>query len=306
MLTHPPASPARRTRRFGFALLAGAVLLSSCATFTERDLAARVDGTELRQNDLDRLIIDATPGAEPGQRVRVDMSTAHNMINSWLLTEILRGELTAAGIEITTADREAAIAELRITTPTFVLGGQALQDLQVEQTAVINRWSIGLADALSPAEVAAAYSEGPEASMVICVSHILTITAEQTAAAQAALAAGRDFAEVAAEFSLDQATIVNGGALPCTNTAQFERSYVTEFVEASLGATMNVVTEPVATAFGFHLIRLDPYSELRAPEIDAIYLSEGMRFQRAARAASVYVDPRYGRFDPMAGVIALG
>lgn len=305
MLT-PPASPARRTRRLGLALLAGAALLSSCATFTERDLAARVNDAELRQSDLDLLITDATPGAEPGQRVRVDMSTAHNMINSWLLTEILRGELAAAGLEISADDRDAAIAELRATNPAFDLAGAALRDLQIEQTAVINRWSTGLADALSPADVAAAYSAGPEASMVICVSHILTITAEQAAAAQAALDAGRDFGEVAAEFSLDQATAVNGGALPCANTVQFERSYVTEFVEASLGATINVVTEPVATAFGFHLIRLDPYSELRAPEIDAIYLSEGMRFQRAAQAASVYVDPRYGRFDPMAGVIALG
>jgi hypothetical protein len=286
----------------------GVLALSSCATFTEANQVARVGAVALDRSELDALLIDATPGASEGDRINVDMSAAHNLLNSWLLTEILRGELTEAGLTVSEEDRENAIAELLAA---YGPGwddstGTALKALQIEQQAVIARWSTGLADALSPEQVQAAYEQGPGSSMVICASHILTISLENAIAAQTELAAGRPFEEVAAEFSLDQATASIGGALPCSNTVQFAQAFVSEFAEAALNAEIGVLTEPVPTAFGYHIIRLDPYTELRAMEINALYLSEAMRFQRAAVAADVYVDPRYGAFDPQSGVLAIG
>jgi hypothetical protein len=284
------------------------VTLSSCATFTESNQVARVGSVVLERSELDALLTDATPGAAAGDQISVDMSVAHNLLNSWLLTEILRGELTAAGISITAEDREAATAELLTNYgPTWETStGAALKALQIEQQAVIARWSAGLADAISPEQVRAAYEAGPGTSMVICVSHILTITVEAGLEAQAELAAGRAFEDVAAEYSLDQASANNGGALPCGNTTQFSQSFVSEFVEAALAATVGVPTDLVPTSFGYHIIRLDPYTDSRAAEINNLYLSDGMRFQRAARAANVYVSPRYGAFDPQSGVLAIG
>jgi hypothetical protein len=286
----------------------GVLALSSCATFTEANQVARVGAVALERSELDALLVDATPGASEGDRINVDMSVAHNLLNSWLLTEILRGELTAAGLTVSQEDREMAIAELLAaygpgwddTT------GAALKALQIEQQAVIARWGVGLADALSPEQVQAAYEQGPESSMVVCASHILTITLEETAAVQSELAAGRPFEDVAAEYSLDQGSASNGGALPCSNITQFAQAFVTEFAEAALNAEIGVVTEPVPTNFGYHIIRLDPYTPARADEINALYLSDAMRFQRAARAADVYVDPRYGTFNPQSGVLAIG
>jgi hypothetical protein len=286
----------------------GVLALSSCATFSEANQVARVGAVALERSELDALLTDATPGANVGDRINVDMSLAHNLLNSWLLTEILRGELTAAGLSVSQQDREMAIAELLATYgPSWDDStGAAFKALQIEQQAVIARWSIGLADALSPEQVRAVYEQGPQASRVICASHILTITLEETAAVQSELAAGRPFEDVAAEYSLDQGTASIGGALPCSDPTQFAQAFVTEFAEAALSAEIGVVTEPVATAFGYHIIRLDPYTEARATEINALYLSDGMRFQRAARAADVYVDPRYGTFNPQSGVLAIG
>jgi hypothetical protein len=288
--------------------LIGAVGLSSCATFTESNQVARVGSVALERSELDALLTDATPGAATGDRVNVEMSLAHNLLNSWLLVEILRGELDAAGLTVSAEDREVATAELIANYgPAWeTTTGAALRALQIEQQAVIARWSVGLANTISPEQVRAAYELGHEASMVICVSHILTATLESALTAQAELAAGRSFEDVAAEYSVDQATAVNGGALPCGSTLQFTQAYVGEFAEAALSATIGVPTEPVPTAFGYHIIRLDPYTDLRAAEINNVYLSDGMRFQRAARAASVYVDPRYGSFDPQSGVMAIG
>jgi hypothetical protein len=286
----------------------GALLLSSCATFTEANQVARVGSIALERSELDALLTDATPGAASGAQITVDMSVAHNILNSWLLTEILRSELTAAGLTVTDQNREDAIAELfEAFGPNWDdTTGAALKALQIEQQAVINGWRTGLADSVSPDQVRAAYEQGHETSMVICASHILTVTLEKALEAQAELAAGRPFEEVAEEYSVDQATAVNGGALPCSNPVQFAQAFVSEFVDAALSAEIGIITEPVPTAFGYHIIRLDPYTEARAPEITMLYTSETMRFQRAARAAQVYVDPRYGTFDPQAGVLAIG
>lgn len=286
----------------------GALLLSSCATFTEANQIARVGPVAMERTELDALLIDATPGATLGDRLNVDMSVAHNMLNSWLLTEILRNELAAAGLSVTEEDREAAISELfEVFGPTWDdTTGPALKALQIDQQTVINRWRTGLADALSPDQVREAYEQGHATSMVICASHILTITLENAQAAQAELAAGRPFEEVATEYSLDQNSVANGGALPCSTPVQLAQAFAPEFSDAALAATIGEVTDPIPTAFGFHIIRLDPYTEARAQEIFALYTNETMRFQRAARAAEVYVNPRYGTFDPQSGVLAIG
>jgi len=300
--------PLRSFNGFVIATAIGAMLLSSCATFTEANQVARVGSVALERAELDALLTDATPGAVSGEQITVDMSTAHNMLNSWILTEILRSELTAAGLPVTDQDREDATAAiLEELGPTWDdTTGAAIKALQIEQQAVINLWRTGLTDSLSPEQVRAAYEQGHEVSMVICASHILVMTPEKVAEVQAELAAGRPFEEVAQDYSVDQATAVNGGALPCTNPVQFAQAFAPEFAEAALAATIGVLTEPVATAFGFHIIRLDPFSEARASEIITLYTSETMRFQRAARAAQVYVDPRYGTFDPQSGVLTIG
>jgi hypothetical protein len=282
--------------------------MSSCATFTESNQVARVGSVALERAELDALLTDATPDAVSGEQITVDMSTAHNMLNSWILTEILRSELTAAGLPVTDQDREDAIAAIfEELGPTWDdTTGSALKALQIEQQAVITRWRTGLADSVSADQVRAAYEQGHDVSMVICASHILIMTIEKATEVQAELAAGRPFEEVAQEYSVDQATASNGGALPCTNPVQFAQAFASEFTDAALAATIGVLTEPVSTAFGYHIIRLDPFTEARAPEITMLYTSENMRFQRAARAAKVYVDPRYGTFDPQSGVLTIG
>lgn len=286
----------------------GAVVMTSCATFTEAHQIARVGPVAMERSELDALLTDATPGATVGDRINVDMSVAHNILNSWLLTEILRSELNTAGLSVTEQDREAAVSELQeVFGPTWDDStGPALKALQIDQQTVINRWRAGLADALSPTQVQEAYEQGHQNSMVICASHILVITLENAQAAQAELAAGRPFEEVATEYSLDQNSVAIGGALPCSTPVQLAQAFAPEFSDAALAAAIGVVTDPVPTAFGFHLIRLDPFTEVRAEEIFRLYTSETMRFQRAARAAEIYVNPRYGTFDPQSGIVTIG
>lgn len=98
-------------------------------------------------------------------------------------------------------------------------------------------------------------------------------TEEQKAAARLtadsvyqALRAGADFAETAKRVSGDPGSARSGGLLPWIGPG----STVKEFEDAAYKLQVGEMSEPVETAFGFHIIQmkerkaLEPYSEVRA------------------------------------------
>jgi len=84
------------------------------------------------------------------------------------------------------------------------------------------------------------------------VRHILVETEEAAAEVVERLAGGEDFAELAAEFSIDQSNKDNAGYL-----GFFGRGVmVPEFEEAAFGMTVGEVSGVVESPFGFHIIEL--------------------------------------------------
>ena len=87
-----------------------------------------------------------------------------------------------------------------------------------------------------------------------------TPTAADTAATQARAAAlraeilaGADFGDVAKRESTDESSAVNGGELPRGGRGRF----VPEFEAAAYALRPGQISEPVRTAFGWHLIKLN-------------------------------------------------
>lgn len=87
-----------------------------------------------------------------------------------------------------------------------------------------------------------------------------TPTAADTAATQARAAAlraeilaGADFGDVAKRESTDESSAVNGGELPKGGRGRF----VPEFEAAAYALRPGQISEPVRTAFGWHLIKLN-------------------------------------------------
>jgi foldase protein PrsA len=64
---------------------------------------------------------------------------------------------------------------------------------------------------------------------------------------------GSNFAELASVYSDDPGSASNGG----TYTNQPVNNWVPEFKKATLELPLNIVSEPVETNFGYHLIRVD-------------------------------------------------
>ena len=100
----------------------------------------------------------------------------------------------------------------------------------------------------------------------VCVAHIIVATEEEALAALDRISTGEEFAEIAAEISLDTGSAVQGGSLECTNPS----SYVAGFAEATVDADIGIVTGPVASEFGFHLIVVDSRT---IPTVDEVLLA---------------------------------
>jgi parvulin-like peptidyl-prolyl isomerase len=299
----------RRPLVVSVAVLGLAGLAAGCSTFNQNRVVATVGDAELPRDDFDTLLVASTPGATAGTTVEVAGDTAREVIQTWVVTEILRDEITAGGGSITDEDIAAATEQVRTQTgPGFDDLDPALQELQVEQQAAINVWLelIGEAEPLADDELRAIYELGPTESGITCTQHILVDSEAEALQVLSDLEAGADFAALAAERSTDPGSAEQGGVLPCSATGEFESAYVPEYVEATLAAEIGVPTEPVRSEFGYHVIVVRPFEDVVDEGIAEIYASPQNAFGRAAAAAEVTVDPRYGTFDPTRGVVPLG
>ena len=103
----------------------------------------------------------------------------------------------------------------------------------------------------------------------VCARHILVADGAQAAELSAAVRDGADFAALAAEFSTDRGSAASGGELGCFPMGVM----VAEFEAAVFGAAVGVVTAPVQSAFGYHVIlvderlpaRVQPLEDVREP-----------------------------------------
>lgn len=87
--------------------------------------------------------------------------------------------------------------------------------------------------------------------MLVQASHLLVETKEQAQSLRDEILAGKDFADVASEFSLCPSG-ANGGDLGKFGKGQM----VKEFEDACFSMEIGDISEPIQTQFGWHLIML--------------------------------------------------
>lgn len=111
-------------------------------------------------------------------------------------------------------------------------------------------------------------------------SHILLATEADAASVIDALKAGGDFATLARERSLDEASKANGGDLGFT-----ARGATLPAIENALAglAPGQVSPAPVQSAFGFHVVRLDETRTRPAPSFETVapQIRQGLEGQAA-------------------------
>lgn len=305
-----PSLALRRARR-GALITTIVVLASACGTLGDSSTVARVGDQRLTSADYEALLAATV---DP-QTTSVERTVATDILNAWVLTELLDQELAERGLSVGEDDLVTARDQLNEAYgPSWAATAPPiLRDLQIRQAAVVNVWSgAGSADAAAAGDaLVERYGLGPEESGVICSAHILVPDDDAASAILERLDTGEDFAALARSESIDEGSVPAAGFLGCQTVAEFTQLFVAPFVEAALVGEIGVPLGPVTTEFGSHVIMLPgadqpAYAEAIAAQLRDLAARPEVRFRQLAQGADVAIDPRYGAFDPDQGVVALG
>ena len=280
-------------------VIAGAVWLA----IDDGPYAAKVNGQEISQSSVDDemktlieneelanliaqsggLPLASTPGA-------TDVQVTAGRLGLRIAQELARQEVKREDLSVTTEDRRRGL-ELTLQD----IGGDPVFSSLPDwfQSRLVRRWTYvavlerTLLDDPSGALRDAAAAQCPSERYV---SHILVATADEAAEIRAAIADGAEFGELARTRSQDSGSASVDGSLGCLDGLQ---DTVAPFLEAATNQPVGVVSDPVQTDFGFHLILVTdepPSEDLAALSIDAVIRS-------VTTDQNVIIDPRYGQWD---------
>jgi parvulin-like peptidyl-prolyl isomerase len=280
--------------------LSGALVLTACGGGANA-VAATIDGQDITVGEIEELI-------DPGEEATVSKTDFAQMLGFEIQQRIvIDAAADELGITIADADIEAEATSIfeeantqGMSREEFLSSNGVTEGLlqrvatqQLLDTAVRDHFTEN-AEPPSQEEIDARVAENEP---LYCASHILVATEEEANTILDRLAAGEEFADVAAEVSIDTQSGIAGGDLGCADPA----GYVTEFGEALAAAEVDVPTEPVETEFGFHviLLRADPPEAevVEQLQAEAIGTNTNNWFLDKVGAAEVTVDERWGTWE---------
>jgi len=127
----------------------------------------------------------------------------------------------------------------------------------------------------------------PKTQEQVWLRHILATDPRMLGIAQAALASGKDFGEVAKKYSSDTGSAANGGEY----SWQPRGYYVPEFEAAAFSQPIGEIGEPVRTEFGYHIIQVIAREELpaNASQIQQATEAEFTKWLEDARKESAII-----------------
>lgn len=309
----------RRDRLCVPVLLALALLGSGCGRFLQAGVAV-VNGVGIPESALDARLGPALEQAGDDAQARI--SLARDVVLQLVREELVRQEVERRDIAVTDRDIEQSLNEIRARFPSSVEFTEALRqeglDLgglrdRIRQRLVEQEFRLSLiADRpVTAAEVRRVYRRTKGDFEEITVRHILFSGqgGDKKALAEARgalkrIREGAKFAAVARSESDDTQTKPEGGALGTVRRGRF----VPEFEKAAFALKPGVVSDPVRSGFGYHLILVDkkrvvPFKEAGAEIRERIEGERGEEafgrwLREAVTAAEIEINPRYGAWDP--------
>ncbi|MHB1322916.1 MAG: peptidylprolyl isomerase [Coriobacteriia bacterium] len=244
----------------GIAALILLIAMSLAVAGCERvDAVARVNGDDITRAEFDRIyqqVVTQMGGQIPeDQAAQYKQQLLDMMVESVLITQ----QADELGADLSDEAIEERIIELRGETDeaTFeeqvTAAGLTMQDLRDSVRDQIAREFL-------MAEASAGASSGTLPEDYALLEHILV--AEEAAASdlKSQIAAGGDFAELAAANSTDPGSAAQGGSLGWSAVS----AYVQEFAAVAVELAVGEISDPVQSNFGWHVIR--KMDEMRAGE----------------------------------------
>lgn len=198
----------------------------------ENKILAVVDGRTISRNDLDRLMMQLGQNAMRYANPEGEQILLQELINQ----ELFYSEAIAAGVDQSDEFKKIIEVETRNILKSYAIS-KLMGSIEVSEAEVAERYEAKKDEFQTPERVEA--------------SHILVDTEEQAKSIKAEIEAGMSFAEAAMTYSKCPSKD-RGGNLGFFGRGQM----VPEFEAASFELPLEVVSEPVGTQFGFHLIQV--------------------------------------------------
>jgi foldase protein PrsA len=277
-------------------------------------VAATVNGTEITVEDIQALV--AAEGA-------VDADFFRTQLQGQIVSIAV---LSAAQEQFGVTADEAAIetqyqefkTQLEASAENYeaALEANGITDERVRQAAreqiIADALRERLLDEAPPVDDIAVTSEFDANSgtyRTACIRHILLETEEEALVVKERLDGGEDFATLAGETSIEPQAAQTGGDLGCSSLNR----YVPEFSVGAMAADVGVVTNPVQSEFGWHLILVESIDddatvrEVIRTQLEAVsqqtYFSEWI--ENVLTESDITVDEQYGEWvtDPQPGIV---
>lgn len=280
------------------------VLVGCGATSTD---ALRVGSQAVSEDFLDTIL---TQLGDAGQ-ITIDNGQVAPDASRSVLNALYRGEATKEllakyGIEVTEADRTKVRTQVG-QDPAFASLGQDLQDLIIS----LNAGDLALARVTAPSEadLKTMYESSPASLGMMCVAHL--VVKEEATAREALdeLNAGAKFSDVAAKYSIEPGADKSGGVLgsaagDCIALTDYQTQFDKDFVAGALTAKAGVPTGPVKSSFGYHVIYVRPFDDVKLSATSLMATKPGELLIHGYMAtADVKIASKFGRYNPATGTI---
>jgi peptidyl-prolyl cis-trans isomerase C len=264
--------------------LLAAILLMACGAPAALNPAgqtvARVGDVTLTRQALDEQVARIEKGfqaqAAGGMPLPSKLDIEQEVVNRFVDQNLTLSIARQRGIEVSEQEVDTQIEEFRTQIPQATggtldqaveeqLGLPGVASTEFRQFVTYFVAQDKLAESLVPdAEVRQRVTdEVMQPVPIATVAHILVTTEEEANMVLERLAAGEDFAALAAELSQDPGSKDNGGVYEDITQGQFVPEFEQAmFVDLEPGETTEA---PVQTQFGYHIIKLISRGEQPAP-----------------------------------------
>ena len=282
------------------------ISLASCGGSSKND-AASVGGSVIAKTTLETAL---TQLSDAGQIKLENGVVPMDAVRS-VLAAIIRGEATKQilaqyNVTVTDADTKAVVDQVSQDAGYDTLG-QELKDLIIG----LNSGDLALARVKAPSEadIEKMYNESPASVGAMCAQHILVKDEATAKEVIQKLNDGGDFKKLAGEYSTEPNAATTGGILgstdgDCISLSDYQSQFDSAFTAGALTAKVGVPTGPVKSSFGYHVIMIRPFADIKASLVMMLSKSPGMLLMTGFLAThEVTIASEYGRWDTATGKI---
>jgi parvulin-like peptidyl-prolyl isomerase len=263
----------------------------------DREISQQHIDDELRaiaENELLRSTVEGNNEALSNTEGSVTSTVSAGWLRLLISQEVAARAVARRGLTATSADRQRAreLATDSVTGPrTFRSFPRWFRDRLVARWTPVAVLEREVSEDPPPAIVEQLAADCPSGRYV---SHILLESETEAQAIKQQLDGGADFASVARSTSADSGSASQGGLLGCADGQQF----VEPFASAVATQPAGVVSDPVTTQFGSHLVLV--HDEPPAEAVRGLALETVLG---RSRGQAVDIAPRYGTWDRANGVV---